>query len=456
MNEIAQTYTFAPAFREMTSLVIGVDGPSGSGKTLSALMIARGLAGGDDSKIGVIDTESGRALHYAPARGEKPSATRFAFRHMDLRPPFKPEAYMAAIDAAETAGVSVIMIDSGSHEWEGEGGLHDVHDEVVAEAVERQRQRAVEQNWKNFDETAASDKASVGAWREPKGRHRKFVSRLLRCRAHLVICFRSDEKLRMEQIEEEGANGKKYKKTVITQAKDLPIDERWVPICEKRLPYEMTVSFLVTPAAPGVPIPRKLQAQHRHAFAEWIDADSGKRGFEQVTEATGRALAAWAMGGDPPDAAKDAEKAAKQGVDAFRKHWGGLSKGARAALKPDLERYQKIAKNADAASDDDLPDDPFATAGNPATETQDSGAPQRPAPDNEGAEASSPSSTASAPSTDPLADLTAEGDARASVGLKAVEAWIAGLTPEEFELVKAKQKGWRATALKADAARAAA
>ena len=38
-------YTFRQAIREETSVMVGLAGPSGSGKTLSALRLARGLAG---------------------------------------------------------------------------------------------------------------------------------------------------------------------------------------------------------------------------------------------------------------------------------------------------------------------------------------------------------------------------------------------------------------------------
>lgn len=282
------TFTFAPAVRDRVGLIIGLAGASGSGKTLSALKVARGLAGGDDSRIAFIDTEGGRGKHYAPAPGESPSETRFGFRHGDLKPPFTPEAYLAAIDAADRAGFEVVVIDSFSHSWDGEGGLQDAHDALVDQAVERARQSADEKGWR-FDEGKERDRASVGAWKVKTG-FKRVVSRLLQCRAHLVICMRADEKMRMETVEEEGRNGRTFKKTVIIQPKDLPVAERWVPIVEKRFPYELTTSLLLTPSAPGVPVPIKLQEQHRSAIA--LD--------RPLDEAVGRALAEWARGGAAP------------------------------------------------------------------------------------------------------------------------------------------------------------
>src|SRR5690606_33406969 len=105
------SYEFRPAKREQVSLLIGVAGASGSGKTYSALRLATGLCNGKG--MAVIDTEAGRALHYAD---------QFKFDHCDMRPPFRPDAYRAAIEAADTKGYDVIVIDSVSHEWAGEGG----------------------------------------------------------------------------------------------------------------------------------------------------------------------------------------------------------------------------------------------------------------------------------------------------------------------------------------------
>lgn len=361
------TFAFTPAVRERVSLIIGIAGTTGSGKTLSALKIARGLCAGDDSRIAAIDTESGRLKHYAPAPGEKPGPDRFGFMYGALHAPFTPEAYIDAIKAADEAGFEVILIDSFSHVWEGDGGLHDIHDEDTEKAVEKSRAQAIERGW-NFDEAAAAEKASLGAWKAPKRRHKRMVSRLLQCRAHLIICMRAEEKLRMEQVVER-RNGREYKKTVITAAKDLPLVERWVPSVEKRFPYELTLSFIVAPTDPGVPIPLKLQQQHRPA----VPLD------RPLTEETGRQLAAWANGGAvtpiAPQAAQQPAKptdtppaptaldpaeverlramgdeAADRGLDVVDTFFGNLPPAAKTALKPHVRRWMTRGKEVDAAS----------------------------------------------------------------------------------------------------------
>jgi AAA domain-containing protein len=347
---------FERAIRDSTSIVTMLCGASGSGKTLSALKLARGMCGGDDSKIGFICTEAGRSKHYAPGPGEPPGPDKFSFNYRDLRAPFSSEAYLEAIKEAEEAGFAVVIVDSCSHEWEGDGGLHDLKNEIATKMVERQKKEAIERNWR-FDEDLAYDKASVSAWGEAKEPHKKFVYRLLRMRAHLILCFRADEKMRIETVEQETQSGKKFRKTIFIAAKDMPPHERWQPICEKRFPYEMTISLLLTPDKPGVPIPIKLQAQHMPAFPQ------GK----QISEASGKFLAEWASGGSLTCGSssgdtsiilnataresmliRDAEGRAAAGMTAYRAFWDDLSAEEQMMLLPHHKRLKEVAHAADA------------------------------------------------------------------------------------------------------------
>lgn len=242
------TFQFAPALRTETSLLIGIAGASGSGKTFSALRLATGLAG--DGKIGFIDTEAGRALHYAD---------KFKFDHGELKPPFTPERYTEAVQSYEEAGFKVIVIDSISHEHEGEGGL--------LEWAER------------LGETMKPPKN----WIKPKTAHKRMVNKMLQSRAHLIFCMRAEDKIKITK-DKDG-------KMVIIQADQIPPRDRWIPICEKRWMYEMTVSMVMTPDNPGVPIPIKIQDQHRFAFPQG----------QVVDEEAGRKLAEWAKGKTVPD-----------------------------------------------------------------------------------------------------------------------------------------------------------
>jgi KaiC/GvpD/RAD55 family RecA-like ATPase len=103
---------FSKATREKIALKLAVTGPSGSGKTMSALRLASGLG----KKIAVIDTENGSASLYADS---------VEFDVAVLEAPYTVKKYVEAIKAAQAAGYEVVVIDSLSHEWAGEGGLLD-------------------------------------------------------------------------------------------------------------------------------------------------------------------------------------------------------------------------------------------------------------------------------------------------------------------------------------------
>ena len=240
---------FTPAKRENVGLLIGLAGGTGSGKTFSAMRLASGICG--DKPFAMIDTENGRALHYAD---------QFRFDHALLHPPFEPRAYAEAIKAADAAGYPVIVVDSMSHEWAGEGGVLEMHE------AELQR-------------LGGRDNMKMLAWASPKADHKKMVQRMLQVRAHLILCFRAEEKIEMKK----DANNK----TVIEKKAGLTGLDGWFPICEKNLPFELTTSFLLMAQRPGVPCPIKLQQQHRVIFP----AD------QPITEESGKRLAAWASGG---------------------------------------------------------------------------------------------------------------------------------------------------------------
>ncbi len=261
------TFQFVPAKRENVWLLLGVVGGTGSGKTMSALRIARGIAGGQP--FAGIDTENGRMNHYADL---------FAELHVaQIGAPFRPQKYTDAIEAGEKylaaqnipSHQRVILVDSASHEWYGDGGCLDWHDELMG----------------------GSQAKNLSAWIEPKKSHKRMVTRLLQVNAHVILCFRAEPKV--EAIKENG-------QTKIVAKKSLTGLDGWIPISEKNLPYELTASFLLMADRPGVPKPIKLQEQHKPfvSLDHPLDEDTGKR------------LAAWAAGGAKPQASTAAPAAA--------------------------------------------------------------------------------------------------------------------------------------------------
>jgi hypothetical protein len=107
------TITFQKASRKQAKARVALSGPSGSGKTYSALGIAAGLG----ERIAVIDTEHGSASLYAD---------QFDFDVVELGPPYTPVRYVEAVNAAVQLGYDVVLIDSITHSWSGQGGVLDI------------------------------------------------------------------------------------------------------------------------------------------------------------------------------------------------------------------------------------------------------------------------------------------------------------------------------------------
>lgn len=295
------TISFRPAVRSNVNLLIGLAGASGSGKSYSAFRLASGIAGGE--RFAVIDTENGRASHYAD---------QFAFDVAELREPFTPAAYADAIESADKAGYPVIVVDSASHEYAGSGGILDMQES-------------------EFQRMGGRDSAKMASWIRPKMEHKKMMQRLLQTRAHLILCFRAEAKI--DVIKEDG-------KTKIVPKQSLVGVDGWIPLTEKTVPFELTVSLLLTPNHPGVPKPIKLQSQHRDLFP--LD--------QPITEESGKRIAEWARGGVAPsrdDVLTGLRDASLLGTKALRAAWSALTEARRDELKPELDSLKAAAAKAD-------------------------------------------------------------------------------------------------------------
>lgn len=161
---------FKKAEKSKSKLRLALVGVSGSGKTYSALAIASHLG----QKVAFIDTEHGSAALYADL---------FNFDVLELAPPFSPERFVAAIKAAEGEKYDVVIIDSLSHAWAGEGGLLD-------------KQAALEKSGKY--------KNSFTSWRDITPQHNQLVDSLLRSSAHIIVCMRA----KAEYVVESNEKGK--------------------------------------------------------------------------------------------------------------------------------------------------------------------------------------------------------------------------------------------------------
>jgi len=150
---------FKKAERKQSRLRLCISGPSGAGKTEGALTIATSLHGG--GKIAVIDTENGSASLYAD---------RFDFDVLNLEPPYSPQRFVDAIKDAGNSGYSVIVIDSATHEWDGEGGCLDMNEQIA-------RAKFKGNTW--------------SAWSDTTKEHQKFINAILHSPCHIICTARS-------------------------------------------------------------------------------------------------------------------------------------------------------------------------------------------------------------------------------------------------------------------------
>lgn len=161
---------FNKAQRKKAKLRLGITGPAGSGKTYGALLIAFGLGG----KIALIDTENGSGDLYS-ALGDYDIGY--------IKAPYTVEKYLQAIHEAESAGYDIIIIDSLSHAWSGEGGLLDQQSRIAA--------------------TSRSGN-SYTAWRQITPMHNKLIDTMLASPAHIIATMRS----KTEYVQTENERGK--------------------------------------------------------------------------------------------------------------------------------------------------------------------------------------------------------------------------------------------------------
>lgn len=181
---------FKKAERKNSKLRLAFTGPGGSGKTYSSIKVAIGLGG----KIALLDTETGSASLYAGLAN---------FDVANLAPPFSPQKYIQAIKTAESMGYNVLIIDSLSHAWAGEGGILD-----------------------EVDKRKSTQKNQFTAWRDVTPHHNALINAILQSSCHIIATLRTKTAYDM-QTDERG--------------RLKPVKIGLAPIQRDGLEYEFTV-----------------------------------------------------------------------------------------------------------------------------------------------------------------------------------------------------------------------
>ena len=322
------SFKFRPAERTAAKPLICFYGQSGGGKTLSALLLARGFVG-ENGKIAMLDTESGRGEIYS-------DVVPGGYSVAEIIAPFTPQNYVGALKAAEKEG-DVVIIDSVSHEWEGTGGVLDM---AGAEAAKRG--------------------GGLHNWIEPKKAHQQFVLALLQSPATVIICCRAKHKTKQTKS--------KSGKTEVIK------DDFTSPIQADEFIFEMTVhaevlqdhTLRVTKCShpdlqkifkTGIIIDVKTGEQLADWAAgagklkvdkpivedkEWMVTDEASTIGDVLDEIDSKdygAIATEAL-------MQTARKKASQGKEAMRSYWRNATKRDQELLEPILPELQNLAKAA--------------------------------------------------------------------------------------------------------------
>ena len=240
---------FKRAERTKTFIKLAILGPSGSGKTYSALRLARGLVG-PTGRIAFLDTENRSATLYSDLT---------EFDHCEIVPRvdrFDYRDFITGTLEAEKAGYDCLIIDSGSHLWQG-----------------------------ILDEKSARDAKggnSFTNWADSTKHFNKTIQAFLQARIHTISCIRS----KTEYVLEESRNAKGCLVSV-------PRKIGLAPIMRDGIEYEFTTVF-------------DVQADHTCNVSKdrtglFVDyAPELSRTF-QITEETGQQIANWLAGAKPED-----------------------------------------------------------------------------------------------------------------------------------------------------------
>ena len=189
---------FRKAQRKQAKLRLAITGPAGSGKTYSALLLAFGLGG----KIAMIDTENGSGDLYAQL-GD--------YDICSLNAPYDPRRYLQLIHEAEQAKYDIIIIDSLSHAWSGQGGLLDLQN------------RLTETKYRGN---------SYNAWRDITPIQNMLVDALVASPCHIIATMRS----KTEYVQNKADNGR-------TEIRKVGL----APVQREGIDYEFGTVFDLSP-----------------------------------------------------------------------------------------------------------------------------------------------------------------------------------------------------------------
>jgi hypothetical protein len=158
------------------------------------------------------------------------------------------------IKEAEEAGYNVLLIDSATHEWNGKGGVLEIHSKVTRT-------------------TARGN--SYTAWDSVTPRHNAFIEAIVQSDIHIIVTMRSKQ----DFVLADSKDGKK-----------VPQKIGLAPIQRDGFEYELTTVFDVV-----------LDGHYATASKDRTSLFDGR--CEKISEQTGKMLLKWLETGSEPEKA---------------------------------------------------------------------------------------------------------------------------------------------------------
>ena len=266
MSRFASTPAKEARANKTLPLMIGLISPSSGGKTMTALRMAKGIQEVVGGKIFVIDTEEGRALHYADD---------FDFEHVPFTAPYGSLDYLEALRYCKEQGAGVVIVDQISFEHDGPGGLLEQHEAAL--------ERMAGNDYKK------RERMTFAAWIKPKANRKKLINAITaELNRPVIFCWRA------KQVTKPVAGGQ-------------PLDMGYSSVGAEEHKFEMTANIMFAPNAAGVPMldsdkPGEAACIKVPKQFAWLRDIRGS-----IDESVGRRMAEWATG-----KAKSAAAPAKQ------------------------------------------------------------------------------------------------------------------------------------------------
>jgi hypothetical protein len=240
-------FVFQKATKNQLPARICIAGPTGSGKTYTATLEMAPVLG--DKRLQV-DTEHGSGALYAD-QGD--------YDYYRFDPPYDPSRLVEVLQAADEQGYNVIIVDSLSHFWDGEGGTIDIAD-------------------------AAGQRASgnsFAGWKVATPALRHLVDVMLDLKAHLIVTMRS----KMEYVLETNERGKQVPRKVgMAPVMRQGIEYEFALVGDMDLDHRMVISKSRCSELADLVVQPHRAKEMTETFKAWLNSGATMATSEQVAK----------------------------------------------------------------------------------------------------------------------------------------------------------------------------